>query len=215
MKQLLTQIHAYTWDVICRDFKSGDRDQDELSHGEVRHAVRKLKQLTDSDYDALRKEASKFDEGGDADNLDGHSSESSATEEYRGHRGVLDIEWPDDLIATVSHFRKSTLSLIKPRFYSKKHRGFQPKSRAAQTAWEGKQTLRPSVEVPRTATSWNKHGLSLHSARMSTGQFFNERKGTRTSTGEREYSPPQSPLRSKASSQSGPRGSAPKPSARS
>ena len=58
-----------------RDFRAGDRDQDELSHREVRHAVRKLKQLTDSDYDILRKEAANFDENG-------HSPENSATEEY-------------------------------------------------------------------------------------------------------------------------------------
>ena len=190
MKTLLEMVRDYTDDLILKDFKAGDRDQDELSHGEVRHAVRKLKQLTDSGYDTLRKEAASFDENG-------HSSESSATEEYRGQRGILDIEWPAELIATVSRFRKSTLTLIKPRFYSKKHRGFRPRSQAAQAAWDGKQTLRPKVEVPREATSYNKAGLSLHSARKSTAQALDERKGARSSTGEREYSPTLSPLRSK------------------
>ena len=122
MKKLLELVREYTDDLIIRDFKAGDRDQDELSHGEVRHAVRKLKQLTDSDYDTLRKEAANFDENG-------HSSESSATEEYRGQRGILDIEWPAELIATVSRFRKSTLTLIKPRFYSKSTEVFGPDPR--------------------------------------------------------------------------------------
>ena len=142
MKKLLELVRDYTEDLILKDFKAGDRDQDELSHREVRHAVHKLKQLTDSDYDTFRKEAANF-----ADN--GHSSESSATEEYRGQRGILDIEWPDELIATVSRFRKSTLTLIKPRVYSKKHRGFQPRSQAAQAAWDGKQTLRPQGGGPQ------------------------------------------------------------------
>ena len=190
MKKLLELVREYTQDVITKDFIAGDRDQDELSHGEVRHAVRKLKQLTDSDYDTLRKEAAHW--AGDA-----HSSESSATEEYRGQRGILDIEWPDELIATVSRFRKSTLTLIRPRVYSKKHRGFQPRSQAAQAAWDGKQTLRPKVEVPRDATSCNKAGLSLHSARKSNAQAFDESKGARSSTGERDYSPAQSQLKSK------------------
>jgi hypothetical protein len=142
MKKLLELVREYTQDLIVKDFKAGDRDQDELSHGEVRHAVRKLKQLTDSDYDTLRREAAHW-----AGNS--HSSESSATEEYRSQRRILDIEWPDELIATVSRFRKSTLTLVKPRLYSKKHRGFLPCSQAAQAAWDGKQALRPKVEVPR------------------------------------------------------------------
>ncbi len=60
MKTLLEMVREFTDDIILRDFKAGDRDQDELSHGEVRHAVRKLKQLTDSGYDTLRKEATGF-----------------------------------------------------------------------------------------------------------------------------------------------------------
>ena len=190
MKTLLEMIREFTDDLILKDFKAGDRDQDELSHGEVRHAVRKLKQLTDSGYDCLRKEAAGFGESG-------YSSESSATEEYRGQRGVLDIEWPAELIATVSGFRKSTLTLIRPRFYSRKHQGFRPRSQAAQASWDGRQTLRPRVEVPRQATSYNKAGLSLHAAKQATLQALDERKGARSSTGEREYSPAKSPLRCK------------------
>jgi hypothetical protein len=94
------------------------------------------------------KEAENFDEDGKTDSLDGRSSESSATEKCLGHQGLLDFEWPDDLIATVRHFQRSTVSPIKPRLYSKKHRGFQPESRAARTAWKGKQTLRPSMRCP-------------------------------------------------------------------
>jgi hypothetical protein len=211
MKKLLELIREYTDDVILKDFSAGDRDQDELSYGEIRHAVRKLKQLTDSDYDTLRKEAAQFDEDADPANMGGYSSESSATEEYRGQRGIVDLEWPDELVAQVSRFRKSTLALIRPRFRSRKHKGFLAKSQAAQAAWDGRQTLRPKVEVPREATSANLAGLSLHSARKSTGQFFDVQKGARTATGDREYPPAQEPLRSKPST-SKPGAQEPKPS---
>jgi hypothetical protein len=69
--------------------------------------VRKLKQLTDADYDTLRKEAASLDEGSNPANPGGYPSESSATEEYRRQHGILDLAWPDELIATVSRFRKN------------------------------------------------------------------------------------------------------------
>jgi hypothetical protein len=199
MKKLLEMIREYTEDVILKDFRANDRDQDELTFGEVRHAVRKLKEMTDSDYDTLRREAFTFDENAHPDNVGGHSSESSATEEYRGQRGVLDFQWPDELVAQVCRFRKSTLALIRPRFRSKKHKGFLAKSPAARAAQDGRQTLRPKVEVPREASAANPAGLSLHAARKSTGQFFDNAKGQRSATGDRDYPPAQENLRSKPS----------------
>jgi hypothetical protein len=53
LKKLLVLVREYTDDVIIRDFKAGDRDLDELSYGKVRHTVRKLKQLTNANYDTL------------------------------------------------------------------------------------------------------------------------------------------------------------------
>ena len=97
MKQLLDLIIDATAGVVVREFERGNRDFQSLSKGEARHAVRKLKQLTDIDYDHLRREAEEHSEKADPNNLGGHSSESSATEEYRRHREILDFHWPDDV----------------------------------------------------------------------------------------------------------------------
>ena len=49
MKQLLDLIIDTTAGVVVREFERGDRDLQGLSNGEVMHAVRMLKQLTDID----------------------------------------------------------------------------------------------------------------------------------------------------------------------
>ena len=166
--------------------------------------MRKLKKLTDSDYDILRKEAANFDENG-------HSSKAQP----QRNTEVSKASWTSS--GQQAHRYSKPLpkvdpALIKPRSYSKSTEVFRPRSQAAQAAWDGKQTLRPKPEVPRDATSFNKAGLSLHSAGKSPAQFFDERKEARSSTEERKYSPPQSPLRSKSSGQSGSQSQAPKPS---
>ena len=116
MKELPDLIIDTTADVVVQDFERGDRDFQGLSHSEVRHAVRKLKQLIDIDYDHVRREAEEHSEKADPGNLGGHSSESSAAEEYRRHREILDFHWPDDVVSQVGRLNKSTLSIIVPRF---------------------------------------------------------------------------------------------------
>ena len=176
-KQLLDLVIDATAYVVLREFERGDRDFQGLSHGEVRHAVRKLKQLTDIDYDHLRREAEEHSEKADPSNLGGHSSESSDTEEYRRHREILDFHWPDDVVSQVGRLNKSTLSIIVPRFLSRSHKGFRPCSKSALAAWEGTSILRAAAETARAPTRSNKEGLSLHATRKSTQQFWDERKG--------------------------------------
>ena len=200
MKKLLEMIRDFTEDVILADFRANDRDADELTFGEVRHAIRKIKELTDSDYCALRAEAEAFDMHSHPDNAGGHSSESTETERYRGQRGVLDFHWPDELLSQVCRFRKSTLAIVKPRFNSRKHKGFRPMSSEARASMSGKETIRLKVEAPRDPSSGNPAGLSLHTARKSNSQFLDETKSLRTATGQRDYSPPQENLRKKSSS---------------
>jgi hypothetical protein len=52
MKKLLELLRGYTDNVILKDFRAGDRDQDELTCREIQHTARK--QMTDSDYDPQR-----------------------------------------------------------------------------------------------------------------------------------------------------------------
>ena len=169
MKQLLDLIIDTTASVAVLEFEKGDQDFQGLSHGEVRHAVRKLKQLTDIDYDHLRREAEEHSEKADPDNMGVHSSERSATEECRRNKSVLGFSWPDDVESQVGRLNKSTLSVILPRFRSKSHRDFKPRSRSAQAAWEGSSILRAAARQP---TRTNKEGLSLHAIRKSNQQFL-------------------------------------------
>ena len=194
IKQLLDLIIDATAGVVVREFERGDRDFQGLSQGAVRHAVRKLKQLTDIDYDHLRREAEEHSEKADASNMGGHSSESSATEEYRRHREILDFHWPDDVLSQVGRLNKSTLSIIVPRFRSRGHQGFRPRSESALAAWDGTSILRAAEETARAPTRSNKEGLSLHATRKSTQQFLDERKVYRSATGDRSCSPARTPL---------------------
>ena len=98
IKQLLDLVIDTTAYIVLREFEKSDIDFQGLSHGEVRHAVRGLKQLTDIDFDHLKREADEHSEKAEPDNMGGHSSESSATEQYRRHREILDFHWPDEVV---------------------------------------------------------------------------------------------------------------------
>ena len=69
MRQLLELIIDPTASVVMDEFSHGERDVQGLLHGEVCHAVRKLKQPTDEDYNNLRREAERFSEGAHSENM--------------------------------------------------------------------------------------------------------------------------------------------------